>query len=150
MIFQNSMTRSLLKKLPGQKSILGQIWRYFLTGGLAFVVDFGLFAICLYAFEWHYLVSNLVGLIAGLVVNYWISIRWVFAACKRSVSNRTLEFSMFALIGILGVLLNQALMWLQVDFLEILPMLAKFISAAIVLLWNFGIRKIFLFKSLKD
>lgn len=150
MIFQNSMTRSLLKKLPGQKSILGQIWRYFLTGGLAFVVDFGLFAICLYAFEWHYLVSNLVGLVAGLVVNYWISIRWVFAACKRSVSNRTLEFSMFALIGILGVLLNQALVWLQVDFLEILPMLAKFISAAIVLLWNFGIRKIFLFKSLKD
>lgn len=150
MIFQNSMTRSLLKKLPGQKSILGQIWRYFLTGGLAFVVDFGLFAICLYAFEWHYLVSNLVGLVAGLVVNYWISVRWVFAACKRSVSNRTLEFSMFALIGILGVLLNQALMWLQVDFLEILPMLAKFISAAIVLLWNFGIRKIFLFKSLKD
>lgn len=150
MIFQNSMTRSLLKKLPGQKSILGQIWRYFLTGGLAFVVDFGLFAICLYAFEWHYLVSNLVGLVAGLVVNYWISIRWVFAACKRSVSNRTLEFSMFTLIGILGVLLNQALMWFQVDFLEILPMLAKFISAAIVLLWNFGIRKIFLFKSLKD
>lgn len=150
MIFQNSITRSLLKKLPGQKSILGQIWRYFLTGGLAFVVDFGLFAICLYAFEWHYLVSNLVGLVAGLAVNYWISVRWVFAACKRSVSNRTLEFSMFALIGILGVLLNQALMWLQVDFLEILPMLAKFISAAIVLLWNFGIRKIFLFKSLKD
>lgn len=150
MIFQNSMTRSLLKKLPGKKSILGQMWRYFLTGGLAFVVDFGLFAICLDALGWHYLVANLVGLVAGLAVNYWISVRWVFAACKRSVSNRTLEFSMFALIGILGVLLNQALMWFQVDFLEILPMLAKFISAAIVLLWNFGIRKIFLFKSLKD
>lgn len=150
MNFQNSTIRTLSKKLPGQKSILGQMWRYFLTGGLAFVVDFGLFAICLGALGWHYLVSNLVGLVAGLVVNYWISVRWVFAACKRSVSNRTLEFSMFALIGILGVLLNQALMWLQVDFLEILPMLAKFISAAIVLLWNFGIRKIFLFKSLKD
>lgn len=150
MIFQNSMTRSLLKKLPGQKSILGQMWRYFLTGGLAFFVDFGLFAICLDALGWHYLVANLVGLVAGLAVNYWISVRWVFAACKRSVSNRSLEFSMFALIGVLGVLLNQALMWFQVDFLEILPMLAKFISAAIVLLWNFGIRKIFLFKSLKD
>lgn len=150
MNFQNSKIRSLSQKLPGQKSILGQMWRYFLTGGLAFVVDFGLFAVCLYALDWHYLVSNLIGLIAGLVVNYWISVRWVFAACKRSVSNRSLEFSLFALIGILGVLLNQALMWLQVDFLELLPMLAKLISAAIVLLWNFGIRKIFLFKSLKD
>lgn len=150
MNFQNSTIRTLSKKLPGQKSILGQMWRYFLTGGLAFVVDFWLFAICLDALGWHYLVANLVGLVAGLAVNYWISVRWVFAACKRSVSNRSLEFSMFALIGVLGVLLNQALMWFQVDFLEILPMLAKFISAAIVLLWNFGIRKIFLFKSLKD
>lgn len=150
MNFQNSTIRTLSKKLPGQKSILGQMWRYFLTGGLAFVVDFGLFAICLDALGWHYLVANLVGLVTGLAVNYWISVRWVFAACKRSVSNRSLEFSMFALIGVLGVLLNQALMWFQVDFLEILPMFAKFISAAIVLLWNFGIRKIFLFKSLRD
>ncbi len=147
---QPFIIRSLSEKLPGQKSILGQMWRYFLTGGLAFVVDFGLFAVCLYALGWHYRVSNLVGLVAGLSVNYWISVRWVFAACKRSISNRSLEFSMFALIGILGVLLNQALMWFQVDFFGFLPMIAKFISAAIVLLWNFGIRKIFLFKSLKD
>lgn len=137
-------------RLPGRKSVLGQMWRYLFTGGLAFVVDFGLFALCLHALGWHYLVANLVGLIAGLVVNYWISVRWVFAACKRSVSSRPLEFSLFALIGILGVLLNQLFMWFQVDFLELVPMLAKLVSAAIVLLWNFGARKVFLFKSLKD
>lgn len=137
-------------RLPGRTSVLGQMWRYLFTGGLAFVVDFGLFALCLHVLGWHYLVANLAGLIAGLVVNYWISVRWVFVACKRSVSSRPLEFSLFALIGILGVLLNQFLVWLQVDFLELVPMLAKLVSSAIVLLWNFGIRKIFLFKSLKD
>ncbi len=141
---------ALSKRLPGRKSVLGQMWRYLFTGGLAFVVDFGLFALCLYALRWHYLVANLAGLVAGLVVNYWISVRWVFSACRRSVSSRPLEFSLFALIGLLGVLLNQLLMWFQVDFLDLVPMPAKLVSAAIVLLWNFGIRKMFLFKSLKD
>ena len=36
-----------------RKSLLGQFLRYLVTGGLAFVVDFGLFALCLYVFDWY-------------------------------------------------------------------------------------------------
>ena len=69
--------KSLRERFP-RKSLVGQFLRYLVTGGLAFFVDFGLFALCLYLLEWHYLLANLVGLVAGLVLNYALSILWVY------------------------------------------------------------------------
>ena len=94
------MIKKIKSRLPARKSLLGQFIRYLVTGGLAFVADFGLFALCLYKFEWHYLLANLVGLVAGLVLNYVLSIVWVFSECKRVLENKkTAEFSIFAVVG---------------------------------------------------
>lgn len=125
--------------------------RYLFTGGLAFVVDFGLFALCLYAFKWHYLVANLVGLLAGLVLNYALSVGWVFTACERKLEKKkTAEFAVFAAVGFIGVGLNELLMLLMVDVFEWLEMLSKMIAAGVVLMWNFGGRKLILFREKKD
>ena len=74
--------KAVRDKFP-RKSLMGQFLRYLVTGGLAFVVDFGLFALCLYVFDWHYLLANLVGLVAGLVLNYtlWESLVSVSISC---------------------------------------------------------------------
>lgn len=133
-----------------RKSLVGQFLRYLVTGGLAFVVDFGLFALCLYVFEWHYLLANLVGLVAGLVLNYAMSILWVFTACERSLENRKVtEFSLFALVGVAGVGINQLLMYGMVDGLEFNEMISKMVAAVLVLMWNFGARKLMLFREKK-
>ena len=137
--------------VPDRQHILGQFLRYLVTGGLAFVVDFGLFALCLYILEWHYLLANLVGLIAGLALNYALSILWVFTACKRTLEKRKVaEFVLFALVGIAGVGINQALMYLMVDGLDVNEMLSKMVAAVLVLMWNFGARKLMLFKKKKE
>jgi len=139
------------EKLPEREMILGQFIRYFFTGGVAFIVDFSLFSLFLYGFEWHYLLANLMGLLGGLVVNYLISISWVFSACKRTLNQKKgLEFLLFCLIGFIGVGLNQLLMYLMVGHLVMNAMIAKIMAAAIVLLWNFGARKILLFKTKKE
>lgn len=144
------MLKSLFNRFP-RKSLLGQFLRYLVTGGLAFVVDFGLFALCLYMFEWHYLLANLVGLIAGLVLNYALSILWVFTACKRTFEKKKVaEFTLFALVGFAGVGINQLLMYAMVDGLGLDEMLSKVIAAVLVLMWNFGARKLMLFKKKKD
>ena len=127
--------------------LLGQFLRYLVTGGLAFVVDFGLFAVCLYAFKWHYLIANLMGLVAGLIVNYVLSIVWVFVACKRTLEkNRGLEFFLFALVGVAGVGINQLLMYSMVGQFGWNEMLSKVIAAGLVLVWNFSARKFMLFR----
>lgn len=133
-----------------RKSLMGQFLRYMVTGGFAFVADFGLFALCLYGFGWHYLLANLVGLVAGLVLNYALSILWVFTACKRIlVQQKGIEFVLFALVGIAGVGINQALMYLMVDGLGLNEIASKMIAAVLVLMWNFGARKLMLFRGKK-
>ena len=134
-----------------RKSLLGQFLRYLVTGGLAFVVDFGLFALCLYVFDWHYLLANLVGLVAGLVLNYTMSIVWVFTACERALEKRkVMEFSLFALEGIAGVGINQLLMFLMVGVFDWNEMVSKMVAAVLVLMWNFGARKLMLFRERKE
>lgn len=130
--------------------VLAQLARYSLVGGIAFIVDFGLFALCLYALEWHYLLANLMGLTAGLTLNYALSIKWVFSDCKRRLEKRKLaEFSVFAIVGIIGVGINELLMLLLVDFSNVQELFSKMIAAIIVLLWNFCGRKLILFKERK-
>ena len=147
------MISGIIKKLRNRfprKSLAGQFLRYMVTGGFAFVADFGLFALCLYGFGWHYLLANLVGLVAGLVLNYLMSILWVFTACKRILkTQKGIEFVLFALVGIAGVGINQVLMYLMVDGLGINEMVSKMIAAVLVLMWNFGARKLMLFRGKK-
>ena len=84
----------LWKKMP-RSSLIGQFVRYLVTGGFAFVVDFLLYAFCLYELNWHYLVANLAGLVAGLIINYVMSVAWVFSECKRVLEDRkTVEFGL--------------------------------------------------------
>lgn len=133
------------------RHLIIQFLRYLVTGGLAFVVDFGLFALCLYVFDWHYLLANLMGLLAGLVINYMLSVAWVFNGCKRVLEKKkSAEFAIFAIIGFVGVGLNQLCMFIMIDYLSWQEMLSKMIAAGIVLMWNFGGRKLLLFRSKKD
>ena len=134
-------------KIPNNKNIIGQFLRYFVTGGLAFIVDFGVFALSLYYFEIHYLISNLIGLMAGNVVNYLLSIGWVFSSEKRKMEkHRLLEITVFVLISLFGMGLNEFLMYLFVGILVIQEMVSKIVAAIIVLLYNFFARKYILFK----
>jgi len=145
----DTFVKRLWEKMP-RSSLMGQIVRYLVTGGLAFVVDFGLYALCLYKFEWHYLLANLVGLVAGLVINYIMSVAWVFSECKRVLEDKkTAEFSVFAIVGFLGVGINELLMLLMVGRLEWNEMISKMAAAVLVLMWNFGARKMILFRERK-
>jgi len=139
----------LWKKMP-RSSLIGQFVRYLVTGGFAFVVDFLLYAFCLYELNWHYLVANLVGLVAGLVINYVMSVAWVFSECKRVLEDRkTVEFGVFAIVGIIGVGINELLMLLMVGMLDANEMKSKIVAAILVLMWNFGVRKMVLFRERK-
>lgn len=139
----------LWKKMP-RSSLMGQFVRYLVTGGFAFVVDFLLYAFCLYELNWHYLVANLVGLVAGLVINYVMSVAWVFSECKRVLEDRkTVEFGVFAIVGIIGVGINELLMLLMVGMLDANEMKSKIVAAILVLMWNFGVRKMVLFRERK-
>ena len=109
----------------------------------AFATDFGLLWILVEKVGLHYLVAATISFLAGTVVIYWVSVRHAFAF--RRVADRRAEFSYFALIGALGILLNLGLMFILVEWLDLHYLAAKVCSAAISFVVNFGLRRWWLF-----
>jgi putative flippase GtrA len=114
------------------------------VGGLAFVIDFGSLYLLTEFAGLHYLISAAVAFLFGLLTNYCLSRLWVFD--RRTMESVTAEFLVFAVIGIVGLGLNEAIIWFVAEKIHFHYMVAKAISAGIVLLWNFGARKSLLFR----
>lgn len=114
--------------------------KYTLVGGGGAVADFCTLMLCYQVLGWHYLLASACGFTAGLLLVYIFSNLWVFDERKLK-SSPGKEFVIFSLIGIAGLLLTQGFMWLFVDGCGFLVPIAKCITMALVLLWNFGARK---------
>jgi len=122
-----------------------QLFRYCFVGGFAFLVDYGLLYALTEFCGCHYIVSATISFIAGLIVNYLLSTWWIFR--KSKLKNKAAEFTIFALIGVVGLILNNVLLYVFTDLLGIYYMISKLITTALVMIWNFAGRKIILFKN---
>lgn len=123
------------------RRLVMQFLRYTLVGGLAFIIDFGLLSAVLYL-NGHYLLATLIGFIGGLTTNYLLCVLWVWRGTQAKTARDILVFS---LIGVGGLLLTALLMWVSVGLLALDPQISKLFIAALVLAWNFGLRRLFVF-----
>ncbi len=121
-----------------------QFLRYVVVGGIAFLFDFGFLYLFTGIMNIHYLVSAALAFLIGLTVNYLLSIFWVFD--KRTMENQMAEFLIFAVIGLVGLGLNEGFLWFFTGFIGLYFMYSKLISTFFVLIWNFSARKLFLFR----
>jgi len=128
----------------GTNNTLVQLFRYTLVGGIAFLFDFG----SLYFLtDWmyvHYLVSAALAFLAGITVNYLLSIAWVFQV--RTMKNVWVEVSIFAVIGIVGLGMNELIIWFFTELAKFHYLISKLFSTVSVYLWNFFARKFLLFR----
>jgi len=135
----------MLNKLFIEKTdnTLIQLFRYTFVGGIAFVVDFSSLYLLTEFAGLHYLHSAAIAFILGLVVNYILSILWVFNS--RTVNKKIVEIIIFAVIGIIGLGLNEVMIWFFTEQLTIYYLYSKLISTVIVYFWNFLARKYILY-----
>ena len=136
----------LNKMFKGNTSlIVVQFFRYFCSGGLAFVVDKTLFVVT------HYFTLHLnnywatsVGFVAGIIITYLLSIFWVFD--ERRMKNTLFEVLIFVAIGIGGLGLMNFFMWIFTVQMAIPnDFVCNLLSTALVTLWNFIAKKYILF-----
>lgn len=140
------MRLGLINRLLKNKTnnTLIQLFRYTFVGGIAFAFDFGALIIFTEYLHVYYLISAAVAFLLGLTINYLLSVNWVFE--KRSIKSKHIEFVVFALIGIIGLALNEFFIWFFTEIASTHYLYSKLISTVLVYMWNFFIRKFTLFR----
>ena len=129
--------------LKKHKKLVDQILKFGIVGGLAFLIDYGLLYILTEYLNIYYLISSVISFIVSLIFNYILSIKWVFDVTKKQTVK---EITIFVVLSVMGLGINQVVMYVGSDLLKIHYMLTKLIATAIVMVWNFVTRKIFIEK----
>ena len=128
---------------PPMRRAVFEFARYFVASAGALAVDFGLYRLAL-GLGIAYSIAAVIGFCAGAVVAYVASVVWVFET--RSIHRTAVEFFAFVAIGIAGLGLTEALLWLEVERLGIPPLWSKAVAAGVVFVFNFGVRRYLLFR----
>ncbi len=142
------------RKLSSSAALAVLLWeflRYAAVGAVAFLVDFGVLVatqeFLFGRFASGVYLSTVCGFIAGLVVNYVLSLLFVFTRMKDRNRGRSVgAFLVFGVIGLIGLLWTELGMWLGVAVLEWDYRLVKVFVTAAVLLWNYLGRKLIIFR----
>lgn len=122
-------------------ALLRQIIRFVLVGGTAFCIDYGLLILLTEKAHIPYLLSNAISFCISVCYNYLLSVIWVFH--RNKVRKKTTEFTVFLLMSIIGLGINELLLWLCVAKLHIVYQIGKVVAAAVVMVYNYVSRKIF-------
>ena len=131
-----------LKFSKKNKKLLIQIFKFTIVGGVATIIDFVFLYIFREFFKFPVLVSNTLSFCISVIYNYTASVKWVFDVNKEK--NAKKQFIIFIIFSVIGLLLNNIIMYLTVDILAIYYLIAKVIATAIVMIFNFVTRKMFL------
>lgn len=118
--------------------------RYLLAGSLTFLADFLVLVLLTEFAGLNYLWSNLVGVFVGIVVSYFLCIKWVFL--NRRYNQVVFEFPLFILTCFVGVLLNELMLWALVEFGNIHYLTSKVVVTAVIFVVNFLLKKALLFR----
>ncbi len=125
------------------KNLIKQILKFGVVGVIAFFIDYSLLYLLTEFFHIHYMVSSIISFTVSLVFNYIASIYWVFDVKKKQTYK---EIIVFTILSVIGLGINQLVMYLMTDIGKIYYMLSKLVATAIVMVWNFITRKIFIEK----
>lgn len=120
--------------------------RYGLCSAAALGVDWGLL-VGLVGLGVPYLPAAALSFCTGMAVAYVGSILFVFADRRRGTI--AAEAAGFVLVGLAGLLCNQALLWVFVQFIGLPVGLAKAPTAGCVFLFNFILRRSLVFTAAK-
>ncbi len=122
------------------RRLMWQFARFLVVGVASFAVDYGIFFVLFHYFDVQYIVASTISFTLSLVLNYFLTLKFVFEA--RPGRNVALEFAFYIGLNIIALGLNQLILFLTVDLLGVSPLIGKLIATAVVLVYNFISRKL--------
>ena len=153
------------KFIKKHEKLLKEIGRFLIVGGLATLVDFAIYELFRFLIlksidnTLNLVISTSLGFICGNIVNYFLSIIYVFKGAKEDKKTQTVgAFLVFTLIGVIGLgikvgvqtggnyLVSVLFNSLEGFWIWFMDTFVYCVATLIVLIWNYVGRKLFIFK----
>lgn len=136
----------MINKLRNNKlrnnKLFYQIFKFGIVGGIAFLIDYAVLFCCKEFLNLSVLISAAIAFTVSVIYNYIASIKWVFDVNKEKSAKK--NFIIFIVLSIIGLIITEIIMWFGTDILSINYLIVKIIATAIVMVFNFVTRKMFL------
>ena len=116
--------------------------KFCVVGFSGMVVDFGVTWLCKEKFRWNKYLSNSIGFILAATNNYLWNRLWTFQSTNTDIP---VEYGKFFLISVVGLGINNLVVYLLHGKLKLNFYLAKLFAIAVVTIWNFTMNYIFTF-----
>lgn len=121
-----------------------EIVRSLLVSFISLAVDLIIFSLSYRLFDLGISVSVVAGFLGGALVNYILSIHYVFEK-RRLNNNQEIEIIVFLSIGVLGIAISHGIIWLGMECSSAWPEIFKILAAGITFVSNFLLRKLVIF-----
>ncbi len=108
--------------------------KFCVVGFSGMVVDFGVTWLCKEKFKWNKYVSNSLGFVLAATNNYIWNRWWTFQSDN---ANIPIEYGKFLVISVIGLGLNNLVVYLLHEKLKLNFYFAKLIAIGVVTIWNF-------------
>ncbi len=133
-----------IKVTKEKEDLLIQIINFLIVGGIATLIDWLLYFILYNYVKLSPLLANIISYTISTLYSYVVSVKFVFNVNKGNSKKK--NFIIFVTLSVIGLLLSEGLIYLMVNVFNLHKMLAKIISTAIVMFFNFVSKKYFLEK----
>ena len=117
--------------------------KFIIVGFSGLIIDFGITFLCKEKVLLNKYLSNSIGFTIAASSNYVFNRIWTF---NSNNPNITIEFSSFFFVSIIGLLINNSILWLIHNKMGINFYLAKFGAILVTTLWNFFANYFFTFQ----
>ena len=126
-----------------------EVLSYLIFGFLAFVVNYVVYAVGIKAFSLNYQVSNMIAWVVAVIFAYWTNRTFVFKSKTEEITSILKEFASFVSARLATLVLEIVILWLFVDVLNINDMFAKLVGQFVVIVTNYFLSKLWIFKKKK-
>lgn len=117
--------------------------KFGVVGILGMVIDFGVTWLFKEKISINQYIANSLGFVTAATSNYILNRKWTFDS---HVKNIPVEFLSFLTVSVIGLLLNNLIIFLLTEKLGVKFYLAKLIAIGIVVVWNFFANYLFTFR----
>jgi putative flippase GtrA len=127
-IFDNC--KKIIEKATSDNKI-----RYLIVGGSSFVLEYSIFWLLVSLFRVDSILANIVSFVLAVCYTFYFHSRWTFRGEHKYDTKK--QFMAYVTLATLNLLLTSILIAVQVDLLDVTPLIAKIVCMVMVVVWNY-------------